>query len=90
MSGGLCTVLETAAKYAKISDWVQTNLLDEKNTESCLRLLLEIESQLLEVSQITTVVSIVCVHCLTHHYVQYIPPGWIDASPSLLLWKLCT
>jgi hypothetical protein len=44
-------VLETAAKYAKISDWVQTNLLDEKNIESCLRLLLEIESQLLQVSR---------------------------------------
>jgi hypothetical protein len=51
VSGGLCTVLETAAKYAKISDWVQTNLLDEKNIESCLRLLLEIESQLLQVSR---------------------------------------
>lgn len=49
VSGGLCTVFEVAATHATISAWVATNLMDDTNIESGVRLLLDIEKSLVQV-----------------------------------------
>lgn len=52
IAGGLCTVFETSAKHTNISNWITIDLMDAKNTERGIQLLLDVENALMQMGLI--------------------------------------